>query len=300
MTKYSTFVSVIIPTYRRPAALAECLKALAQTDYPQQRYEVVVVDDGGDVLLDPVYQKFCHIMTLRILYQDNAGAASARNRGAAASRGEVLVFTDDDCTVASGWIRALVTATDRNPGALVGGRTENGLPGNLYSVASQLLINELCRPSHPEEGADFFAGNNLAMRRKTFRSIGGFNATFSTSAGEDRALSARFKAEGRRLIFAPDALVTHSHSLTFNSFIRQHFNYGRAAFHLHFRENEGNPLAGIPRPHFFWRLISGTARAARAQPALKAGTLCLLIALTQLVTGVGFAAEWLQPRLVVR
>ena len=42
-----SFFSIIIPTYRRPERLAVCLQALACLDYPRNRFEIIVVDDGS-------------------------------------------------------------------------------------------------------------------------------------------------------------------------------------------------------------------------------------------------------------
>jgi len=46
MTALPTF-SVVIPTYRRPERLVACLRSLAALDYPRDRFEVIVVDDGS-------------------------------------------------------------------------------------------------------------------------------------------------------------------------------------------------------------------------------------------------------------
>src|SRR5687768_5734054 len=92
-------LSIVIPSRHRPAALARCLTAIAAGDLDGAAFEVVVVLDGEDVA-DPLVPEGLEVRVLRV---PRAGPAVARNRGAAAARGEVLAFTDDDCTPDRDW-----------------------------------------------------------------------------------------------------------------------------------------------------------------------------------------------------
>ena len=69
MIAESRCFSVIVPTYSRPAALSECLTALAALDYPPERFEVIVVDDGSDQPLDHVVYPFREKLTLQLFRQ---------------------------------------------------------------------------------------------------------------------------------------------------------------------------------------------------------------------------------------
>ena len=75
------FFSVIIPTYARPGLLAGCLESLTRMDYPRSRFEVLVVDDGGDVSLEQVIDRVRNQLEVKLLRQDHLGPAAARNRG---------------------------------------------------------------------------------------------------------------------------------------------------------------------------------------------------------------------------
>ena len=86
-------VSIVIPTYGRPDQLAACLDSLEALDYPRDRFEVIVVDDGSPQPLPP----YGGALRVTLVRQAHAGPAAARNTGAAASRGRWLAFTDDDC-----------------------------------------------------------------------------------------------------------------------------------------------------------------------------------------------------------
>lgn len=97
-------VSVIIPTYNRKDSLLRTLDSLSRQTYPAERFEVIVVDDGGsDGTEEVTMQSFP--FQLRYVRQNNQGAAVARNCGAMAAQGETLVFLDDDITVVPQFIR---------------------------------------------------------------------------------------------------------------------------------------------------------------------------------------------------
>src|SRR5205085_2187047 len=101
------FFSIIIPTYARLERLAICLGALARLEYPRDRFEVIVVDDGSDRSPESVISNFRDRFNIILLKQSHAGPATARNAGARKAKGDLLAFTDDDCEPASDWLRAL-------------------------------------------------------------------------------------------------------------------------------------------------------------------------------------------------
>ena len=133
--------SIIIPTYNRPQALKRCLGSLSRLDYAHSSYEVIVVDDGSSVLINPIVTFFQDCMTIRLLRQSNAGPAAARNNGALAANGKFLAFTDDDCVSDPGWLTALAKQLHNGPNRMVGGRIVNDLHENVFSSASQLIID---------------------------------------------------------------------------------------------------------------------------------------------------------------
>ena len=299
MTAGLPFVSVIVATFDRPASLLRCLHHLARADYPADRLDVVVVDDGGHVDLDAICARVEGSLAVRLVRQPNGGAAAARNHGVACARGDVLLFTDDDCLAGAGWIRAFVEATRDNPDALVGGHTMNGLSENLCASASQLLANRLCTPGNGTGRPLFLNGNNLATTRAAFESAGGFDTTFRTSAGEDRELSARFQGLGRPLLFAPGAVVEHANPLTCRAFVRQHVNFGRAAFRLRMHPSPRTHVVPFGGPSFYVGLVLMPLEPAASSRWWRVAAVRGLLAVAQLANAAGFLAEWLSPRVRV-
>lgn len=284
------FISVIVPTYRRPARLAACLEGFTGLDYPVDRFEVVVVDDGSGEPPEEVVAAVRSHIKVSLVTIDHGGPAIARNAGAARAKGELLAFTDDDCMVTPGWLRAFAAPFATGDDAMLGGRTVNALPANRYAAASQLLIDHLYRHYNgAPHDARFFASNNIAASAEAFGALGGFDRSFPLPAAEDRDLCLRWRRSGRRLVYVPEAVVFHAHSLTLRRFWRQHFTYGRGAFHLHARlASRREPPIAPESPAFYLRLLG---LALRTVPSSSRASIAALLVLSQVANTVGFFWE---------
>ena len=292
MEKLRPFISVIIPTYDRPTQLFKCLCAFAAQDYPRDRFEVVVVDDGSVEQVNDPIGSLRHQLDITLLKQPHSGPASARNYGAAHAKGTYLAFTDDDCIPASDWLRRLSTSFPLFPEAVVGGRTINQLVDNPYSTASQLLVDYLYTRWNPASmHATFFASNNLALPATCFHAVGGFDRGWNRAAGEDRDFCDRLIGHGYRLVYVPEALVHHAHFLTFRSFFRQHFTYGWGAYRLHqLRAERAGEHTRFGSLAFYLKTIAYPFTQTRV---CKAAVLAMLLGVAQTANAIGWLAAGL-------
>ncbi|MGH7177957.1 MAG: glycosyltransferase, partial [Tepidisphaeraceae bacterium] len=278
--------SIVVPTYNRPRELRACLAALGRLNYPPDRFEVIVADDGS---AQPMEIAVGHVPGLRVRFvrQRNGGPAKARNSGAAVASGEFLAFTDDDCAPDPLWLRALAARLTRRPDICVGGSTVNALRDNPYSTTSQVLVSYLYRyynaaPDHSR----FITTNNMAVRAGAFAEVGGFDTTYPHAAAEDREFCDRWIHLGRALVYEPAALVWHSHDLTLWSFVRQHFHYGSGArrFHQVRARRTSQPIAIEPMS-FYTNLVGA---AFVEETGWRAARMAALLALTQAIGAVGY------------
>jgi GT2 family glycosyltransferase len=228
------FFSIIIPTFNRPLPLTHCLQSLVRLDYPRDRFEAIVVDDGGESPAEAVVSPFRNRLNITMITQPHSGPAVARNKGAMHANGEFLALTDDDCTPAADWLKNLAVRFNGTPDNMIGGRTLNVLLQNPYSTASDLLIRYLYAYYNVDpDQAHFFTSNNLTLPKDSFRRIGGFDVFFQRAGGEDREFCERWLRHGFRMTYAPEALIYHAHALRLHSFCRQQFNYGCGAYRFH-------------------------------------------------------------------
>jgi GT2 family glycosyltransferase len=275
------------------------LYALTRLDYPRDRFEVIVVDDGSAVPLDTVVAPFQKQLDLAFLQQAHAGPATARNTGAGRARGEILAFTDDDCIPVSNWLLALTTRFAMETDHALGGRTLNALPDNLYATATHLLLAYLSTVSHADPDRSwFFPSNNLALPADRFRAIGGFDPAFRFAAGEDRDLCDRWLQHGYQMTYAPEALVYHACTLTLCSFWRQHFTYGRGGFRLRQARTQRGFGGAWPEPLMFYlRLLASPLTQLRSR---RTPPLAMLLVLSQIANASGFFWEKRLARAALR
>jgi GT2 family glycosyltransferase len=279
-------VSIVIPTFNRPANLERCLKSISALDYPRDRFETLIVNDGGTLPSEQVVFRIVSDIAVTVLSQPNRGPAAARNTGIAAARGEFIVFIDDDCVVPPDWLTNVEAAIEKTPDTLIGGRTVNLFPENVFSETSQLIVDYVYRYYDGSAGnSTFFASNNIVVRSDLIRDIGGFDENFRTA--EDRELCRRWAASGRPFSYAPDVVVMHGHHLTLASLHAQHFSYGRGALPFWTRGTDSTSGFHVEPPRFYSGMFAFPFVMGKpAAPLLSA-----LIVSTQVANAAGFFFE---------
>jgi GT2 family glycosyltransferase len=236
--------SIVVPTIGENfEELRRTVTSLLALDYPD--FEILVVDNRTDNNRVPL-PDFSDAR-VRTISERTRGASAARNRGIALSTGEFVAFTDDDAVVDPQWLRVLGArfAMSKEVQA-IGGLV---LPLEL-ATAAQLWFEEYyggfspsfsesimniesmsdSSPLFPYAPGVFGAGCNMAFRRSTLQSLGGFNTLLGpgtpTKGGEDPALFIKLALTGASLAFEPAALVRHTHRHSQAEFMTQVFGYG--------------------------------------------------------------------------
>lgn len=283
-------VSVIIPTYGRPAKLRDCLAAMARLDADGACFEVIVVDDGGPQSVEPVVAEFRRELHVRLLVQRRSGPGAARNAGAAVARGRYLAFVDDDCVPARSWLTVLTREVTRNGRSLIGGRVENALTQNPYSEASEQIGRYVYDYNRSDAAHEpFFTSNNIALSADLFSALGGFTTSIPSATAEDKEFCDRWRARGLALSHVAEAVVYHAHDLTFGRFLRQHFNYGRGILSFRLQRRTRTRREIVPEPlKFYVGLVLSPLRERKASRRWR--TVALLI-VSQVATMAGALRE---------
>ncbi|MGQ9502588.1 MAG: glycosyltransferase, partial [Anaerolineae bacterium] len=213
--------SVIIPVYNGAATLPACLEALQQQTIDPHRYEVIVVDDGSTDGSADIARHF----GVRLIRQPHRGAAAARNAGLLAARGELVLFTDADCSPAPNWIEQMTKALENPKVDGVKGAYRTHQRGFIPRFV-QLEYEDRYDRMVGREAIDFVDTYAAAYRRSVLLNVGGFDEAFPGAAVEDIDLSYRLAAQGHWLVFNPHAIVYHHHPTTLQSYLRRKAIYG--------------------------------------------------------------------------
>lgn len=252
-------LSVVIPVLNAARTLPRTLGALgALAPAPD---EIVFVDNGSTDDTRARLGAFAGSATAAkviVLDEPRRGASVARNTGARAATGDVVVFTDADCCPHPDWLAALVAPfADASVGG-VAGRLSATTPHGLVETFSSLFT--LQAPAGPVRHtrwtpwAGGFPTANLAVRRALLGRLGGFDESVAIY-GEDYDLCARLYATGAAIVYAPAAVVEHQHRVALRPMLRQAFGFGRShAWLMHRHVRRGLwldlPHAGIVREAF--------------------------------------------------
>lgn len=228
-----TRYSVVIPACDRPALLREVVRRLAQQSYPEERFEVLVVDDGSKEDLRSALGEVPRNFTL--LPGGEAGvfrAGQARQRGADAARFEHLLFLDADVVVGRDFLWHLDWVHRRDPGTVLlgylSGYNLHDL-GHLHTLPQVLGVEDPERelPVLPDRSREValrrcldnldwleepwrlcYSGN-LSMPAELLRRVGGFARDFTGWGLEDLELGYRLSGAGARWTFSRFAVGYH-------------------------------------------------------------------------------------------
>ncbi|HWE25799.1 MAG TPA: glycosyltransferase [Myxococcales bacterium] len=207
-------LSVLIPTWNRPATVRRLLAQLDAQTLPPSDFEVIVVDDGSTPEAARALADLRLNISLRVLRQKNTGAAAARHAGALAARGDLLVMLDDDMQVGPDFLEHHLAAHAGGGCLVVLGRIRAGSDQRetplferwhahlLDRKAEGILSGELSL-----RGSLVFTGN-VSMRREDYLAVGGFDVTLGQS--EDIELGMRFEKRGVTFRFCEAAWSVHN------------------------------------------------------------------------------------------
>ncbi len=229
-------VTVVVPYYEAPEALALTLAGLERQTYPLDLFEVVVVDDGSEPPLDVAALDLPapSPLSLRVVHQEDLGfgLARARNNGARAAQGDVLVFLDCDMVPEADWLAAhvrwhhaandLLTLGFRHH-VDVAGIDAAAVRDRPDSLAALFAGRPVQRPEWIErrmEATDDLAsdaddvfravtGGNFAVSKDFFTAAGCFDESFTQWGSEDVEFGWRAYAFGAVLVPERSALCWH-------------------------------------------------------------------------------------------
>ncbi len=218
--------SLIVATHNRDIMLSELLTSVSHMNPKPD--EVIVCDDGS---LKPVNLESLEIgCPIKLIRQEiPTGPGGARNRAVHFSRGEILLFTDDDCIVSSTWggILAYTLESFDESVAGVGGKV---LARDTNLISQYYEYHRVLEP-RPHNARDpgaipYLVTANCAVRRDAFMKAGGFDTRLPTAGGEDAALSMRMIKLGYSFQFVKNAIVWHRFRPQLQDFVKTFYRYG--------------------------------------------------------------------------
>jgi len=224
------FVSVVAGIRNEEKFIEECIESLLQLDYPQDSYEVIIVDGMSTDKTRDLVQKY----PVKLLLNERKNVAAARNLGVKNARGDLVAFTDGDCKVDPLWLKTLVIEMKNAPDdvACVGGPNlvfdTDPVFGRVVGYAQETFLGSGGSAQSNNSTKKHYVASlpncNAMYRKNTIVEAGYFDERFVI--GQDGDLNYRINKIGYKFLYVPEAKVLHHRRGTLKSFSVRMFKYG--------------------------------------------------------------------------
>lgn len=253
------FASIVMAARDEAAHLEACLERLLAQDYPEDRYEVIVVDDGSADGTAQIAGKVAardhrvRLLSTEAMLGQSGSKKAALSLGIGVAQGEIVLTTDADCLVPPSWVRGLVAYFGPETGLVVG-FSQIGAPGQVrgarmgYEAVDFLCLMSCLLGSAGHDHPMAASGQNLAYRKEAFRQVGGYERVRHRASGDDVLLLQMIRRFTRwHIAFAtdPQTYVIHSPSSSWGGFLRQRIRWASNA-----------PLQLLFDPFFFFYMVA--------------------------------------------
>lgn len=258
-------LSVIIPTRNRCQSLKGVLESILAQNFPKENFEVIVVDNGSKDETKSIVEGYSSKINLQYYYDDRPGLHIGRNDGIRLSKGDILVFADDDIEAFPTWLEGIYDSFLDESVFLVGGKN---LP--KYEENPPFWILEkwycLCNYGHcvfelsildfgneiKEIPPYYVFGCNFSIRKQVLLNTEGFHPDgmpfdLIRYRGDGETYVSNFlKEKNLKTLYNPQASIYHlvpKERLTIDYFCKRAFCQGISDSYSHLR-NHNNNLSG--------------------------------------------------------
>lgn len=223
-------VSVVIPALNCVHEVDDCIAALRAQDYPAERVEIIVGDNGST---DGTRERLERLGVI-VAPMPEPGRSKALNAGLAVARGELILTTDMSCIARPDWIGNVASCfADPEVGCVAGDIAMRPSGDNLalrYQARSNYMspFHALKRRRLPF--LPFADGANASFRRAVFDQIGGFEASFYKAADVEICYRLLVLSDWK-IVFCPDCLMEETGEPDLKTLMHQRYRMG-LGFHL--------------------------------------------------------------------
>lgn len=287
-------ISIVVPIRNEERFIGRTLDGLLSQEYPKHDYEILVVDGDSTDNTCPTVQSYVDAhQNIKLLPNPNRWSSSARNIGAKAASGDVVVIVDGHCQFADDQYFANIERAFQNPQVDCLGRPQ---PLDVDGGTSIQQAISLARSSRLGHHPDSFIYSDqeqkvpahsvgVAYRKSVFDVVGEFDEAFD--ACEDVEFNHRVDQAQMHCVLAPSIQLRYYPRSSLAGLFRQMARYGRGRVRL-FRKHQSTFSVKSLAPAIFLFCILAGLIPALISPIL--GTIYFGVLATYLVTVLSFSA----------
>lgn len=260
--------SIIICSRNRSEYLDKCLESISGQKKTEFLYETVVIDDAStDNTREVCYR---HKVQL-ISSEEKRGIGHSREIGFRESKGDIVVFLDDDCTVEHDWLSNLYGSFEDDVIG-VGGKIEiipktladdylkntgYGLPASINFSKSKNPIKRFVTYVHENIKSSISTTNdvipvaeiytaNAAFLKSAVKSVGGFDTALLSSEDSDLCRRLNKMFPNKKIVYNPRAKVYHKDPITFPQLLIKNYNRSKHLLSVYKKESKTPPIFPFP------------------------------------------------------
>jgi glycosyltransferase involved in cell wall biosynthesis len=246
-------ISVIIPTYNRRKTLIKALEAYRKQSIPQEKFEILVIDDGSTDSTKRMIEKLQkEHKNIYFFQQSHSGPAQARNLGIEKASSELILFTGDDCVPDKNLLQEHIRLHKKGDAIAVLGHIDWHPDLEITPFMRYINIDtQFSYPKIKETPANVpfgcFYTSNISIPKKYFQGVGIFDTDFTDAVLEDVELGYRIWKSGVRTIYNKRAITYHHHKIALKNYIRRQMRLGKAAALLYNKHPELLEFLRLPK-----------------------------------------------------
>lgn len=224
------FISVVVPVRNEEATISALLGDLRAQDYPRNRFEVIMVDDGSDDATRLVAERCMDPGWRLLVLHDGQGKKAAIERAVAEAAGDVVLVTDADVRCGQLRLQFVARAWQRGPYDLLLMPITASSDGSWLQelqTNEQLGFMAVAASSARGGHAAIANGANMAFRRSTFELLNGFHGHRHIASGDDMFLLQSMRSSNKTVVYlaTPEVLVGVRSEQTFTGFLQQRLRW---------------------------------------------------------------------------
>ena len=236
--KPATFISIIIPARNEEGNIGECLASILSCGYPEELYEILVIDDHSTDRTYEIVTAFekSHIKCLKLKdYLDGQELNSYKKRaieiGINNSKGDLILTTDADCTVKKDWLKTITALYETASPVMIIGSVKFTTDRSLLAIFQSLdfmSMQGITAAAHQLKLGNMCNGANLAFSRKAFYEVEGYKNIDYLASGDDYLLMTKMqKRFPGRLAYlkAQETIVSTLPQATWRGFLNQRIRW---------------------------------------------------------------------------
>lgn len=229
-------ISIIIPARNEEDNIGRLLTSVQNQSYPNQLFEVIVVDDHSTDRTAEIAKSFSFVKLIRLENENiNSYKKKAIETGIAASSGELIVTTDADCIVPVHWLKTIASFKKEKNAAFIAAPVmleNNHSFLQIFQALDFLVLQGITAASVQKRIHNMCNGANLAYERKIFYEVNGFSGIDAIASGDDMLLMHKIagKFPGRiHYLLSKDVIVTSAAAKTWKEFFNQRIRWASKA-----------------------------------------------------------------------